>query len=1021
MSKKRSIALAGLAGAAFLLACESAPKATTRPATAPGTAGPTVKAVPSGKLVPPPFIDPATLMPRRGEELAKARLKLDQIVAALPTPPSLAPTTRPASQPATRPATRPATASAAIAAEPPLPAQRAYFLGRMAWRDRRGPEAINYLQSAERLAPGHPPILRLLGEIYGAMGNKIRSAYYFEQAVSADPTDPESLFVVGRIALDQGKWEHAVVYFSRALGRPQTPGIDPGIWPFLRYSLAGALERAGYDAAAIEQYRACLDAPPPNAQTTRLARELLFLSRQRNYLWLSIGDALNRLDDPGAAFAAYAKAGDLAGEDPVLLGGRLAYTQIRLHKRDAAQETALAALRASKANPQAIELLQYAKGDGAASAAYAQRVVQVYEELDRPGPLAVAISQFLGGASGQAFLEKHLAAKPQDAGVGEQMIRQSLVATSSRSPAALAPSLRIAISAVSASPAYARRFALVLVEEGPEPSVLLPAFDALAPAERVRPAAHYLRGRLLDRENRPEEAAAAYAAAIESEPSIPAARVELIRQHVERRRFDQAEELLKPLAESHDADLMALRIGILAETKRAPEALKLLDQRLAQQPLNVDLLLQKATLQRATGDVAGAERSLLDALDARPQEERLYEALFDLYESPQAGPDASQQYQRLMRRLQRTIPQSRIARLMLAEWLAANSQQEQAEKSLRGLIAENPRDYKAIATLAEVLSQAGRQPEAATLIDQSVAKAPRDARMLQVAIDHFRRVGDRPKLIATVERRLQLDPVSPERAQRLASLYMQDKRPGEAVKVLSAALADKAIKEPRPLVALLAQALLAAGQPDEADRQVKDAINKYPGHEIDLTFQWAMHLERRGRREESEKVMVEIVEKHPDHAMTNNALGYAWAEKGKNLKRAKAMLVRAVESEPDNAAYLDSLGWACYKLGEFPDAVKWLKRSLAAPGGDYPVILDHLADALFRGGDRPQALQNWRRALERVREGSVTEEEDPEIKGLAERLTQKIQAAEQGRQPTLAPVPGRDGAPPDPAAAQAAP
>ena len=73
---------------------------------------------------------------------------------------------------------------------------------------------------------------------------------------------------------------------------------------------------------------------------------------------------------------------------------------------------------------------------------------------------------------------------------------------------------------------------------------------------------------------------------------------------------------------------------------------------------------------------------------SRPQAEAIYEALFDLYDSPNGPPDAAQQWQRLMNRMLGSIPQSRIARLKRAEWLVANGRQDQAEALLKSLLAE---------------------------------------------------------------------------------------------------------------------------------------------------------------------------------------------------------------------------------------------------------------------------------------------------------------------------------------------
>ncbi len=358
---KRGLTLAGLGFLALALSCQSNPAATE-------SAAPAAK---SGPIAVPPGVESSVLTPWQEPALTKARLTLDRVVATLPVPYYLT---------ATPPAatTRPA--------DPPLAAQHAYVEGREAWREHLTSEAINSLQSADRLQPNSPAILRSLGEIYASMGNKMRAALYFEQAATLDSNDAESLFVLGRFALEQGKWEVAIVDFSRALSlRDRSVGVDPGIWSFIAYSLAGALERGGFDAAAIDQYMTTFNAPPAGAQTTHLVRELAFLAHQQGYIWLAIGDARNRMNDPAAAgLRAYQHATDIDRRDLSVVWPRLVYTQLRLGHRDLAQKIAIDAVRISQASTASIQLARYVAAQGGRQQAFISGLTQDYRDLGRP-------------------------------------------------------------------------------------------------------------------------------------------------------------------------------------------------------------------------------------------------------------------------------------------------------------------------------------------------------------------------------------------------------------------------------------------------------------------------------------------------------------------------------------------------------------------------------------------------------------------------------------------------------------
>ena len=203
---------------------------------------------------------------------------------------------------------------------------------------------------------------------------------------------------------------------------------------------------------------------------------------------------------------------------------------------------------------------------------------------------------------------------------------------------------------------------------------------------------------------------------------------------------------------------------------------------------------------------------------------------------------------------------------------------------------------------------------------------------------------------------------------------------------------------------LLSRALVMIDQPDQTDHHFGQMVERLPDHTADIKFEWAMNLERRGNRQRAEKLLLEVLDMDPDHPLASNMLGYAWADEGRNLQRAEELIRVAVDSDPNSAAYLDSLGWVLYKRGQFADAVTWLQRATVAPGGEYPVILEHLGDALYRTDNRARALTTWRKAQATLDDADPTQ--DPDLKGIEDRLKEKTAALEADEDPSVADAPG---------------
>src|SRR5690606_38500208 len=118
-----------------------------------------------------------------------------------------------------------------------------------------------------------------------SIGNKVRGAQYFREAVQADPSDVEGIFLLGRFAMEQGDWAEAIVAFDAAArastGKPRAMELSR----LVNFHLGTALAEEGYVAAAVEQYSTFLRPHLSSAGGSGPARELAVIESQSGITW----------------------------------------------------------------------------------------------------------------------------------------------------------------------------------------------------------------------------------------------------------------------------------------------------------------------------------------------------------------------------------------------------------------------------------------------------------------------------------------------------------------------------------------------------------------------------------------------------------------------------------------------------------------------------------------------------------------------------------------------------------------
>ena len=1003
------------------LGCDTAPQVSPAEPL-PQPAAPEVRwAVPPAEPVrltvvpPPPGADTGGWAPLSEAELDRARRPLDQVLAdALPGPKPPAPET------------------AEPQLQPPLAAQKFYAQGRYALREGDHFKSVQAFEKALRLSPRSPEILRALGHAWARAGNRVSAADHLRRTVAIDPDDFESLFMLGRFAADDRRWDEAIASFAGALrltaaDPPPRTAADPALKPLLSFFLARVLAESGAIEAAQQALADYFEAPRPERPGSARGRELALIDSQRGESLALRGDLAHRLNDPEAALRFYAAA-EAAG---VMNGGALRrrqlYTRLRLGQRRAAGDLALDAVVEAHGDTSGLALLGYAIEHGVPAAELSSRLHELYAQEGRPAALALALADVLPADDAAALLDEHLDQHPD----AEAVLRRRLALALGpvEGPAAgdgLDRAVALTLAGVRRSPDRAAALVrpLLALTAG-DPAALVRALGTWSDA-----AAAYLRGRALVAAERGDEARAAYEQSIDLPDAPPAAREALAALLVSAREYDAATAVLEPLIGQQRPRTDRLRVRVLTDGGRGDEALMLIDELLRGTTDTVFLLRQKSRLLTVRGDAAGAERALLDALNTAPTHEPLYRDLIALYN---ANPEMTRNLQRLWRRMIDTIPQARVTREQLVGLHLASGDHAAAQRLLGPLLAETPNNVGLLAAAAELYAKTGRTADLDTLVARHLERSaelnqPPAGEVIRPALGQAQRAGDLDRVLELSDRFWTPQPPGSRRSLELARVRFTQERFGEAAWLAAQGIEadfDPPLNNEQHavLASILIRSTLLEKRFDQAEAAAGQAMDRLPEHALLLGRGLALGYDELERHADAERVREQLLARFPDDPTLCNALGYAWANRGERLDEAAVLVQRALDAEPDTAAFLDSLGWVRYKQGRFEEAIVLLERGRAQPGGDHAVIIDHIGDAYYRLEREGDAVRAWNQAALRVHAAAQDPDDpannDPELKGLDGRLAAKLGAVSKGRGAPVAAL--GQGVVPAPPAAEAVP
>ncbi len=497
--------------------------------------------------------------------------------------------------------------------------------------------------------------------------------------------------------------------------------------------------------------------------------------------------------------------------------------------------------------------------------------------------------------------------------------------------------------------------------------------------------AHYLAGKLALYRDDPAAAADELRLAAAAAPDQPMIAVELARALAKAKRDAAARDVLALARRKWpDHSQVWLASGEVLEDAAATraEALGAYKRAIKLEPTEEQAYLGLARTQQATGDKAGAEKTLRQLIKKIPSSidghyrlaQRLEArgdrnaAIGELRAVLEYEPDHLDARLDLARTLRRTgklveaVAQTRSAfdragqPMDIAEelyWLLCEADDRQGAIDLLTLLDDDRSDADALATVAHLQRQLGRTAEARVVAQHmkpldpdasAIALAETDLAegLVDHAIEQMLAIGEKSK------RYLQ--------ARRVAvEALLKGNQPKRALEILGPL--RKA--HPADLELAYTEAIATADTGDTAKaRELAAALR---GDAITVAFYRARILDHVGDSAGALKILEPALRANPDHVSSLNLAGYMLADRKERLADAERYLAKARDLQPGDPAILDSWGWLLVQRGRAREAVRALDRaSRFAPRE--PEILVHLATARAADGAPRRAAEVLTRA-----------------------------------------------------------
>ena len=371
-------------------------------------------------------------------------------------------------------------------------------------------------------------------------------------------------------------------------------------------------------------------------------------------------------------------------------------------------------------------------------------------------------------------------------------------------------------------------------------------------------------------------------------------------------------------------------------------------------------------------DEKGAVAEYREALRLKPDYVDAHRNLGDLLFSKGDDAGAIPEY----REVSRLTPNDPGAHDSLGEVLIYKQDLDGATAEYQAALRLKADDARAHTGLGEISLRRGHAEQAIEELQKATAakgEVPAHAYELLGGAYAFLRRYD--ESVEAWKQAKKLLPSDPEQPIAIASVFVQQKRYGDAVTELQSAVKDNPkFAEYPPLEFALGRALLGAGDPDKGMAAFQKAVELDPSP-----------LRLNGVGYELAEANVHL----------DAALGYAEQAVTQHEERSAAIYLANLtpadlQIMPALAVEWDTLGWVHYHLGHMDEAEKYLSAGWNL--AQFPEIGDHLGVVYEKTGKKEQAIRVYKMTLATRQAPSETTEKLTALLG-AKPTDQAVNAA----------------------------
>jgi len=407
------------------------------------------------------------------------------------------------------------------------------------------------------------------------------------------------------------------------------------------------------------------------------------------------------------------------------------------------------------------------------------------------------------------------------------------------------------------------------------------------------------------------------------------------------------------LHQPHDMDALELKVQILAEQKRLPEAIGVIKKAIHLQD-TPQLRLMQAQILMQQEKIEGARMALQRMRELDPDNDTPVLMLSSLA-------------------LKENHPDE--AETLLRSFLEAHPEALRASNALGRLMVQQSRLVEAILIYRDLDNRTGGEPavlqalgllyyqhndfsNSATTFRKLISLQPSDeaSYYLAASLEAMKKIPQARKIYTGISENA---PIYTETQLRLAGLDIMDNKTDSAIKRLQLVIN----KHPEQLAAytMLSGIRIAKKEYRKALEETENtlAIRTLPPQ---LLLNRAIAFEHFKQYDQVESSLKRVLEHDSRHVDSLNFLGYTYAVQGTHLDEAEALVRRALEQKPDDGYYLDSLAWVQYKKGQFKEAIATQKKALEIVSDD-AVMREHMGDMLWKNGQPDEARQQWQQAI----------------------------------------------------------